>query len=69
VDEPLAPTRTAADHGAGGTVVTIVLAVLALVVAGGATSTIYKIGDSGARAAWTGNFSPTELPRTPAPPG
>lgn len=67
-DEPLAPTRTAATHGIGGRTATIVLAVLALVVAGGAATTVYKIGDSGAKAAWTGNFSPTELPRPPRQP-
>ncbi|HTK66618.1 MAG TPA: hypothetical protein VL595_29860 [Pseudonocardia sp.] len=67
-DEPLAPTRTAATHGIGGRTATIVLAVLALIVAGGAVTTVYKIGDSGAKAAWTGNFSPTELPRPPRQP-
>lgn len=64
----LAPSGTVATHGVGGRAVTIVLAVLALVVAAGASSTIYKIGDSGAKAAWTGNFSPTELPRPPRQP-
>lgn len=67
-DAPLAPTKSAAAHGAGGKSVTIVLAVLALVVAAGSTVTIYRIGDSGAKAAWTGNFSPTELPRPPRQP-
>jgi hypothetical protein len=42
----------------------IVLAVLAVVVAVGSVTTVYRIGDSGARAAWTGQFSPQPLPRT-----
>jgi hypothetical protein len=37
------------------------LAVLALVVAAGSVLTVYRIGDSGARAAWTGRFSPTPI--------
>ena len=41
----------------GGRPVTIALAVLALVAAVGSTVTVYRIGDSGARAAWTGQFS------------
>jgi hypothetical protein len=59
-------------QGFGGRGVTVVLAVLALVAAVGATGVVYKIGDSGSRAAWTGNFSPTEVsrpPRQPAPNG
>jgi hypothetical protein len=40
-----------------------VLAVLAVVVATGSVVTVYRIGDSGARAAWTGRFS--ELPQPP----
>jgi hypothetical protein len=55
-------------HGLGGRPATAVLAVLALVVALGSTVTVYRIGESGARAAWTGNFSPTELPRPPRRP-
>lgn len=41
----------------GGRPVTVVLAVLALITAVGSTVTVYRIGDSGARAAWTGQFS------------
>jgi hypothetical protein len=37
--------------------VTRVVAVLALVIAGAAVYDIYRIGDSGSKAAWTGNFS------------
>ncbi|GLZ49845.1 hypothetical protein Acsp06_60300 [Actinomycetospora sp. NBRC 106375] len=51
----------------GGRVVSLVLAVLAVVVAVGATVTTYEIGDSGSRAAWTGQFSPTPL-QQPGPP-
>ena len=51
----------------GGTAVTVVLAVLTVVVAVGAVATTYEIGDSGARAAWTGRFSPTPLPHGPRP--
>ena len=47
----------------GGTVVTVVVAVLAVVVSLGAVYTVYEIGDSGSRAAWTGRFSPTPLAR------
>lgn len=47
----------------GGTTVTVVVAVLAVVVSLGAVYTVYEIGDSGSRAAWTGRFSPTPLPR------
>jgi hypothetical protein len=59
------PSTTA---GVGGRGATIVLAVLALVVAVGSTTTIYRIGDSGAKAAWTGKFSPTDLPQPPRQP-
>jgi hypothetical protein len=43
--------------GSGGRAVSVVLAVLAVVVAVGSVVTVYRIGDSGARAVWTGNFS------------
>jgi hypothetical protein len=36
--------------------------VLALVVAAGSIATVYRIGDSGARAAWTGKYSQTAIP-------
>jgi hypothetical protein len=49
-------------HGIGGRTVSIALAALALLVAVGSTVTVYRIGDSGARAAWTGNFSQTAIP-------
>jgi hypothetical protein len=31
-------------------------------VAAGETATCYRIGDSGARAAWTGKYSQTTIP-------
>jgi hypothetical protein len=49
--------RTPSSHGAGGPVGTLALAVLAVVVALGSTVTVYRIGESGARAAWTGHFN------------
>lgn len=42
----------------------VVLAALAVVVAVGSVTTVYRIGDSGARAAWSDQFSPQPLPRT-----
>jgi hypothetical protein len=42
------------------TVVTSVVAVLALLAAGAGVFGIYRIGDSGSKAAWTGSFSTTE---------
>jgi hypothetical protein len=41
------------------------IAVLAVVIAVGSVVTVYRIGDSGARAAWTGQFS--EQPVAPSP--
>jgi len=38
---------------------TRIIAVLAIVVAGAAGYDTYRIGDSGAKASWTGNFSST----------
>ncbi|HEY2194280.1 MAG TPA: hypothetical protein VGH76_18545 [Actinomycetospora sp.] len=71
------PGAAVASHAArprsasapGGVVLTVVLAVLTVVVAVGSVTTTYEIGDSGARAAWTGKFSPTPLPRPPHPAG
>ena len=44
--------------------ITVVATVLALIVAGGSVVQVYRIGDSGARAAWKGAFSETPLPAT-----
>lgn len=52
---PPAPDRPAAVRPAwAGTPARIVLAVLALVVAVGSTVQVYRIGESGSRAAWHG---------------
>lgn len=45
--------------------VTRVVAVLAIVAAGAAVYDTYRIGDSGAKASWTGNFSTTPTPGAP----
>jgi formate hydrogenlyase subunit 3/multisubunit Na+/H+ antiporter MnhD subunit len=50
-------------HSGTGRLTTTVLATLAILVAAGSIVTVYRIGDSGARAAWTGNFSAQPLPR------
>jgi len=57
--------------GPAGRVLTVVLAIAALVVAGGSTATVYRIGESGARAAWAGQFSEQVQPPpiTPSPGG
>jgi hypothetical protein len=52
----------------GGTTVTVVLAVLAVVIALGSIVTVYRIGESGAAAAWTGQFSQQAQPRPDGPP-
>jgi hypothetical protein len=58
-------------------VVGIVVAVVAVVVAAGSVLAVYRIGESGAQAAWTGQFSdvplaqqgsaPATSPAQPAP--
>jgi hypothetical protein len=52
---------TAAGSGAGvavlATPLRVAAAVLCAVVAAGAVVQVYRIGDSGAKAAWTGDFS------------
>jgi hypothetical protein len=58
------------DPQVGGLALTVVVAVIAVVVAVGSVATVYRIGESGARAAWTGQF--TEQAQTPPggpPPG
>ena len=47
------------------TTVTALLAVLAIVAAGAGVYGMYRIGDSGSKAAWTGNFSSTATERGP----
>ncbi len=61
--------RSEAQPRWGGRAVSVGLAVVAVIVAVGAVVTDYRIGDSGARAAWTGQFSqqaqPPPFGRTP----
>jgi hypothetical protein len=45
----------------------IAVAVVAVAVAVGSMVTVYRIGDSGAQAAWTGQFSAQPLPHTKEP--
>lgn len=49
------------SDGIGGRPLTIALAIVALIAAAGSTATVYRIGDSGARAAWSGKYSNTEI--------
>jgi uncharacterized membrane protein len=62
---PVTGTQTTRGDGIDGRPVTVVIAVLALVVAAGSILTVYQIGDSGARAAWTGRFSEHANPPHP----
>jgi hypothetical protein len=59
--------RATDAHGIGGKPVSIALAVLALLVAVGSSTVVYKIGDSGARASWEGKFSQTAIPSPKKP--
>jgi hypothetical protein len=66
-----------ADRGAGraaavapgGRILPVVLAVIAVVVAAGSVVTVYRIGESGSRAAWTGRVSDQPHPPLLAPAG
>jgi hypothetical protein len=49
----------------GGRPITIAIAALALVASCGALATVYRIGDSGARAAWSGQYSTVAVPASP----
>jgi len=52
-------TAAARPHTGGpATWQTVVATVLALVVAVGASAELYRVGESGSRAVWQGNFSP-----------
>jgi hypothetical protein len=46
----------------GGRVVSVALAVIAVVVAVGSVVTVYRVGESGSRAVWTGQFSEQAQP-------
>ena len=56
-----APPAPRATGALAGTAATVVIAVLAVVVATGSVVTVYRIGDSGSTASWTGKFSPTPI--------
>jgi hypothetical protein len=62
---PVTRAQTTRGDGSGGRAVSVVIAVLALVVAAGSIFTVYKIGDSGARAAWTERLSEHANPPHP----
>jgi hypothetical protein len=57
----LRPRAAAGRGGVGGVAVIVILAVLALVIGAGAVAVTYRVGESGARAAWTGHFSEQQL--------
>lgn len=62
--------RSTRDPQVVGFVVTIAVAVIAVVVAVGSVVTVYRIGDSGSRAAWTGQFTQqAQSPPGGPPPG
>jgi hypothetical protein len=65
---PALERGTAATAGPGGRAVSLVLAVLAVVAAVGSVVTVYRVGDSGARAVWTGRFSEQAQPPFGRPP-
>jgi hypothetical protein len=58
--------RTAAASTGGGAApampLRVAAAVVCAVVAAGAVVQVYRIGDSGAKAAWTGNYSKSTVP-------
>jgi hypothetical protein len=49
------------------TLVTQIVAALAVIVAAAGVYGVYRIGDSGSKAAWTGNFSTTPTERDDGP--
>ncbi|MHC3469787.1 DUF2231 domain-containing protein [Streptomyces sp. 7R007] len=58
-EETGAPADSGRPSGRSASVVRIAAAVLSVVVAAGAVVDVYRIGDSGAKAAWTHGFSKT----------
>jgi hypothetical protein len=44
----------------GGPLLTVLIAVFAIAVSAGAIVQVYRVGDSGSRAAWTGKFSQSQ---------
>ncbi|GAA4790684.1 hypothetical protein GCM10023200_27150 [Actinomycetospora chlora] len=62
---PDGPAASASEPG--GLVVGIVVGAIAVIVAAGAVFAVYRIGESGSRAAWTGRFSPAPIAQQQAP--
>ena len=65
---PSAGAATATEPGRRdgtglGVPVRVIAIVLSVVVAAGSVVQVYRIGDSGAKAAWQGNFSAKPIPR------
>lgn len=50
--------RRKQEGAPGGIIVTVFAAILALAIGAGTVGQLYLIGESGTRAAWTGNFNP-----------
>jgi len=65
---PVTGAHTTRGDGIDGPPVSVVIAVLTLVIAAGSIFTVYQIGDSGARAAWTGRFNEQSNPSHPRTP-
>lgn len=55
-------TSTSGTSTGGGTLLRVVLIVLTVVLAAGSVTQTYRIGDSGARAAWQGRFAQQAAP-------
>jgi len=55
-------------HGQRARLTTALVGLAAVVLAVGSTVTVYRIGDSGARAAWEGQFSQQALPHSTGAP-
>ncbi len=58
-------TRRRTFFAPTSTAVTVVTAVLSVAAAGAACYDVYRIGDSGAKATWQGQFSAAPAPRGP----
>ncbi|MEV0841985.1 DUF2231 domain-containing protein [Actinocatenispora sera] len=59
---PASPLADGSVNAGGGTVLRVVLIVLTVVLAAGSVTQTYRIGDSGARAAWQGRFAQQAAP-------
>ncbi|WP_412751365.1 hypothetical protein [Krasilnikovia sp. M28-CT-15] len=61
-DNGAAPVGGRTFPAPGSAVLTRILVAVEVVVAGIGIYDVYRIGDSGAKASWTGQFSSTPLP-------